>query len=127
MISRRARTPREAARRAGPIDSLLDPALFKALCDPTRARLLACLAKCGRGCTVGEIAACCDVDMSVVSRHLGVLRAAGALESEKNGRSVIYRVRYDAVCGALRGLADALEQYAPGGVCGCDGGGCGCC
>jgi len=91
----------------------LDPELFKALCDPTRASLIGCIAKCGRGCSVGEVAECCSVDMSVVSRHLALLARAGVLEARKEARTVFYRVRYTELCRALRALADALEECSP--------------
>lgn len=119
-------TPRQAAARRGPIDSLLDPALFRALADPTRARLIACIAKCGRGCSVGEVAECCSVDLSVVSRHLALLARGGVLEPAKDGRVVRYRVRYMELGRALRALADALEACAPtdNAARGCADGGC---
>jgi len=50
------------------------------------------------------------VDLAVVSRHLAILRDAGVLEVEKQGRQTFYRVRYDALCRTLRALADALES-----------------
>ena len=108
-------SPKQAARRRHPIDSLLDPELFKALGDPTRVGLLACLAKCARFCSVGEVAECCSVDLSVVSRHLKQLEQAGILDSEKQGRSVLYRVRFGELSAALRSLADALETCCPEG------------
>ena len=116
-------TPRQAAARRAPIDRLLDPELFKALADPTRAKLIACIAKCARGCSVGEVAECCSVDISVVSRHLSLLARAGVLAADKQGRVVRYSVRYEHLCTSLRDLADALAQCAPteGGCCG------GCC
>ena len=117
---RQPATPRQAAARRGPLDASLSPELFKALSDPTRASLVACIAKCGRGCSVGEVAECCSVDLSVVSRHLALLARAGVLESERDGRVVRYRVRYREVVGALRTLADALDQCCPEGGC-CDG------
>lgn len=95
------------------MDDLLDPAWFKALCDPTRVLILGCLAKCGRACSVGEIAECCSVDLSVVSRHLRVLERAGLLESSKKGRTVSFSVRYADFCRTLRSLADAVEQCCP--------------
>lgn len=106
-------TPAHASRTKGPLDALLDPALFAALSDPTRLRLVACIAKCGRGCTVGETAACCDVDLSVVSRHLSLLARAGVLDAHKQGRIVRYIVRYDALATLFRSLADALELCRP--------------
>ena len=103
-------TPLQAAARRGPIDKLLDPELFKSLGDPTRAKLLACLAKCGRACSVTEVAECCDVDFSVVSRHLALLEKAGVLDSAKKGRTVFYHVRYSELSAMLRALADAFEN-----------------
>ncbi|MBX3396608.1 MAG: winged helix-turn-helix transcriptional regulator [Phycisphaerae bacterium] len=101
------------------MDELLDTAMFKAFSDPTRVSLLACIAKCGRGCSVGEMAECCTVDFSVVSRHLALLARSGVLEAKKEGRTVFYRVRYAELCRSLRSLADALEECCPekGGSC----------
>ncbi|MBX3316548.1 MAG: helix-turn-helix transcriptional regulator [Phycisphaeraceae bacterium] len=125
QISRqRPRSPKQAASRRGAIDALLDPELFKALCDPTRVLLLGCLAKCGRACTVSEVAACCSVDLSVVSRHLQQLERAGVLRSSKEGRTVFYAVRYDELSKTLRDLADAIHACCPEGVAGSSGGGC---
>mgnify|MGYP003135176983 CR=1 FL=1 len=125
-------SPKQAVRRRHAIDSLLDPDLFKALGDPTRVGLLACLAKCGRFCSVGEVAECCSVDLSVVSRHLKQLEQAGILDSEKQGRSVRYRVRFGELSMALRSLADAIDTCCPDGTCDAgncceDGGSDGCC
>jgi ArsR family transcriptional regulator, arsenate/arsenite/antimonite-responsive transcriptional repressor len=106
-------SPRQAAACCGPLDDLLDPAFFKALCDPTRARLLGCMIKCGRSCTVTEVAECCSVDLSVVSRHLRVLEKAGVLESSKAGRTVSYLVRFGPLCDSLRELAGAIEACTP--------------
>jgi ArsR family transcriptional regulator len=120
-----SKSPKQAARRRGAIDKALDPDLFRALCDPTRAGLLACIAKCGRGCSVGEVAECCDVDLSVVSRHLKQLERAGALASAKDGRTVRYRVRYAELAAGLRALADAIDACCPDAACDaeacCDG------
>lgn len=124
-LDQRPLTPADAANCVGPIDRLLDPELFKALCDPTRAGLVACIAKCARGCSVTEIAACCSVDTSVVSRHLATLEKAGVLISEREGRTVRYRVRYADLSRTLRELADAIDACKPSDSC--EGGACGCC
>ena len=120
------RSPKHAAAKALPIDALLDPDLFKALCDPTRVKLLACLVKCARPCSVGEVGECCDVDLSVVSRHLAFLERAGILASIKKGRIVTYSVRSSDLCASLRDIADAIESCCPPGTCGNCSTGCGC-
>lgn len=106
-------TPKLAAACCGPLDTLLDPVLFKAFSDPTRIALIGCIAKCGRGCAVGEVAECCSVDLSVVSRHLALLARSGVLEATKEGRTVLYRVRYTQLSRSLRQLADALDDCCP--------------
>lgn len=106
-------TPKQAAACCRPVDDMLDAELFKALSDPTRTRLLGCLIKCGRACTVTEIAECCSVDFSVVSRHLQLLQRAGLVAATKTGRSVSYSVEYDEFCHRLRALAGAIEHCRP--------------
>ncbi|QDU73014.1 Helix-turn-helix domain protein [Mucisphaera calidilacus] len=97
------------------LDERFDTALFKALADPTRCRLLTCLIRCGRPCSVTEVAACCAVDFSVVARHLAQLARVGVLSAHKRGRTVWYEPRYGHLSGVLRGLADAVEGWCPGG------------
>jgi ArsR family transcriptional regulator len=89
------------------------PGLFKALCDPTRVSILVMLARCNCELTVSQIAECCPIDLSVVSRHLGLLREAGVLESEKRGKEVYYKVRPGALVNALRTIADEIEACCP--------------
>jgi ArsR family transcriptional regulator len=76
-----------------------------------------CLAKCRRACAVTELAECCSVDISVVSRHLALLERSGVIESAKQGRTVYYSVRYADLIPKLRGLADALASYSPSSGC----------
>jgi len=118
------RTPREAARRIEPIDLRLDEDLFAALADPTRRRLVACVAKCRRPCSVGELAQCCRVDLSVVSRQLRTLKRAAILESRRDGRSVRYSLRATDLAARLREVADAIEEKTPFEADGCRDGCC---
>ena len=76
-----AATPRQAIRRRARLDDLLNPLVLKALAEPTRARLLSCLLKCGRPCSVTEVAACCSIDFSMGARHLATMARAGLLEA----------------------------------------------
>ena len=114
-------TPKIAAKQKGALDKALDVELFKALGDSTRAKLLACLAKCARPCSTSEVAECCNVDFSVVTRHLKVLENAGVIEASKVGRTVSYSVRSGEVSTSLKNLADAFQACcnpdAKGGCC----------
>ena len=101
------------------LEKHLNPDLFKALCDPQRLTLLAQLATSAEPVTVSEASNCCNVHLSGVSRHLNVLRQAGIVEAEKNGREVRYRLNGQLLVRTLRGLADALEECCTAvGCCG---------
>jgi DNA-binding transcriptional ArsR family regulator len=104
----------EAAECCSDLAGLIDPALFRALADPHRVALLVHLGESGRPTTVTEAAECCSVDLSVVSRHLAVLRSAGVLRAAKKGREVRYTVSRDLAV-SLRALADALDDCCPPG------------
>jgi len=109
-------TPRQAYRRRARLDALLEPELLKAIAEPTRARLLSCLLKCGRPCSVSEIAACCSIDFSMVSRHLALMARAGLLRSEKQGRTVWYEADGPALAERFREMAEAIDELAPAGA-----------
>jgi ArsR family transcriptional regulator len=96
-----------------PLESAADPRLFKALGDPTRVLILISLARCCGPKTVTQAAECCSVDLSVVSRHLAILRDAGVLSVRKQGRQIFYDVRYAELARTLRGLAEAIEACCP--------------
>ncbi len=99
------------------LKALLEPKLFKALSDPKRLSLLVRLAEQREACTVGAIAEGSGVDMSVVSRHLGILRDAGVIDCQKRGKEVWCAVQTGTIAKILRDLADALEACCPTGVC----------
>ena len=89
------------------------PSLFKALADPNRMAIFSHLCRCSRdgakATNVNEVSTCCDVDLSVVSRHLSTLKDAGVLSAEKQGKEVFYSVNGAELASALRSLADYVE------------------
>lgn len=95
------------------MDELFEARFFKALCDPSRIRILAQLAQSCRPRTVSDIAGCCAPDLSVVSRHLACLRDVGILQAEKRGKEVYYSVRYAELADTLRSMADAIDACCP--------------
>ena len=92
---------------------LLSPQLFRALADPKRLSLLVRVAEGAGPSTVSHVAKGSGVDMSVVSRHLAILREAGIIRCEKQGKEVLCTLRTDVVVRVLRQLADALESCCP--------------
>ncbi len=97
----------------GGMDDVLEPRLFKALCDPTRLTILAGLAEGGGPRTVGDIARDLPVDVSVVSRHLAMLKEAGVLEAARHGKEVCYTVRYEGLADTFRAIASAIDACCP--------------
>lgn len=94
--------------------------MFKALGDPTRARIFEFLcSKCNpvalddrgdarpvQGVTVGEV--CCHVTgneqfSSTVSFHIKELRLAGLIHAEKNGKFMVCSLRREAI--------DVMQDY----------------
>lgn len=109
-MNKRKKTTKTTKRCCTSIGKLLDPKFFKALCDPNRLALLARLAKCNRPCSVSEMNKCCPTDMSVVSRHLAILRDAGIVHAQKKGKEVYYTVCSDDIVETLRSIADSIEK-----------------
>jgi ArsR family transcriptional regulator len=95
------------------LQRLLSPELFKAFADPKRLSLLIRLAEAQGPRTVGQIAEGSEVDLSVVSRHLSILREAGVISCVKQGKEVWCSLQTGSVAALLRDLADALEACCP--------------
>src|SRR5688500_17136882 len=81
---------------AGPVDdeAALHVALrLKALADPLRVKLMSLLlASPETGCNGGDLADAVELSESTVSHHLGQLRKAGLVNSERRGMNVVHRV-----------------------------------
>ena len=67
------------------------PSVFKALADPTRARLALLLAQEGELC-VCELMCALDDSQPKISRHLAHLRRCGLLLDRRQGQWVYYRL-----------------------------------
>jgi DNA-binding transcriptional ArsR family regulator len=80
--------------------------VFKALSDPTRRRVLELLRK--RSMSAGELADCFDVSKPTMSAHFAVLREAGLIVSEKQGKSVVYELQMSVLEDALLGFTQSF-------------------
>ncbi len=97
----------------GDLSALLSPTFFKALGDPNRLAILISLSRCCEEKTVSEVSECCSVDLSVVSRHLAILREAGVLRARKRGKQLYHSVRFGHLARMLRDIADAIDACCP--------------
>ncbi len=84
-------------------------ALFRALADPTRRRILELLAERDR--TAGEIAEHFPIAFASVSHHLGVLKEAGLVASEREGQRIRYRLNTTVFQDVVRYL---MAKFAGG-------------
>ena len=66
---------------------------LKALADPERLRIVQCLQTGAKN--VSELAALLQVELVNVSHHLGVLRHAGLVQDERQGKFILYTLHPD--------------------------------
>ena len=79
-------------------DALAVAMRLKALADPMRVKIMSLLFSSRPGEeTSGDLAAVLDLSESTVSHHLGQLRKAGLVLSDRRGMNVFHRVKPEAL------------------------------
>ncbi|HEY5017388.1 MAG TPA: metalloregulator ArsR/SmtB family transcription factor [Streptosporangiaceae bacterium] len=81
---------------------------FAAVADSTRRHLLEDLAAADR--TVSELGSGLDISQAAVSQHLRVLREAGLVSAQRDGRHRLYQLM-PAALTELRDWLDELERF----------------
>ena len=81
--------------------------VFKAISDPTRRTILQLLKV--KPMTAGELAGHFEVSKPTLSAHFTVLREAGLIGSEKDGKHVTYWLNASVLEEALLAFAGALD------------------
>ena len=85
-------------------------AVFGALSDPTRRRLLAAIAQ-HPAATATELAAELPISRQAVIKHLTALGDAGLLDRERSGREVRYRVTPEPLSDAVSWMAEVGGEW----------------
>ncbi|HWF72249.1 MAG TPA: metalloregulator ArsR/SmtB family transcription factor [Solirubrobacteraceae bacterium] len=85
-------------------------AVFGALADPTRRRLLATIADRPRA-TATELASELPISRQAVIKHLSALAEAGLLDRERSGREVRYHVTPAPLSDAVSWMAQVGGQW----------------
>lgn len=80
--------------------------VFKALSDPTRRRVLQLLRK--GPTSAGDLADHFDVSKPTMSAHFAILREAGLVEIERDGKSLVYHLQLSVLEDALMGFANTF-------------------
>jgi len=99
-------THREPLAMHDPLSSEECADRLKALADADRLRIVQSLRAGPKN--VGEIAADLRADIANVSHHLQILKREKLVETEKQGRFVVYRLHPD-VFAATRSSTDCLD------------------
>ncbi|HEY7516058.1 MAG TPA: metalloregulator ArsR/SmtB family transcription factor [Vicinamibacteria bacterium] len=81
-------------------------ALFKALSDDTRLRIVRTMARSSSALCECNIVPLFGLSQSTISYHLKVLREAGILDAEKRGLWAYYRVNHRVLMTAIKTLTD---------------------
>lgn len=89
--------------------------VIKAMAHPTRLFFVEQLAQ-GERC-VCELTEMVGADMSTVSKHLSILKAAGIIRDEKRGASVYYTLRMPCVLKFLGCIESVIESAAKEQLC----------
>jgi DNA-binding transcriptional ArsR family regulator len=85
-------------------------AVFAALADPTRRRLIAELGARGSA-TATELAADLPVTRQAVAKHLGALSSAGLVDGRRRGRETRYTLTPRPLADAARWMADVGARW----------------
>ena len=75
--------------------------LFKALAHPARIRVLEILAANGRPTSVGEILSDTDIEPTLLSQHLAVLKRHFVVRHQRVGKAVFYELAHPKIAELL--------------------------
>ncbi|HEY5341896.1 MAG TPA: metalloregulator ArsR/SmtB family transcription factor [Candidatus Aquilonibacter sp.] len=87
-----------------------EAALFKALADPYRLRMLATLSRATDEVCVCDFTAAFPLNQPTVSHHLRILREAALVICERRGTWVYYRLADGAAARVAAALDDTLKS-----------------
>ena len=85
-------------------------AVFAALADPTRRRIINWLVE-GGPATATELARRLPITRQAVAKHLAALDRAGLVTGRKEGRDVRYRLRAEPLTDAMQWMAALAARW----------------
>jgi ArsR family transcriptional regulator len=83
--------------------------LMRALAHPLRIKILGFIDKHGT-INVNKIYNTLKIEQSITSQHLRIMRSAGVLISERDGKFVHYKINYPKVDKAVKAINRFLEK-----------------
>ncbi len=85
--------------------------LMRALAHPLRLRILAFIDRHGT-INVNKIYNTLKIEQSITSQHLRILRNAGVLHAEREGKFIHYKIDYPTVNKVARAVRNFTEKSA---------------
>ena len=80
--------------------------VLRALAHPLRMRILAYIDKKG-SINVNKIYNTLQLEQSITSQHLRILRLAGLVDTHREGKYVVYSLNYERLGGSI----DAVQRF----------------
>jgi len=77
--------------------------LMRALAHPLRLRILEFIDQNG-SINVNKIYRALEIEQSITSQHLKIMKMAGVVNAEKSGKFVTYSIDYDIIAKAQRAV-----------------------
>ncbi|MFZ4427859.1 MAG: ArsR/SmtB family transcription factor [Saprospiraceae bacterium] len=93
-----------------PLDKLeVSSTLLRALAHPLRLKILAFIDK-HQSISVNKIYMSLDLEQSIASQHLRVLRTAALVKAEREGKFIHYSVDYARIEQAVKAIRNFLQE-----------------
>ncbi len=88
---------------------LVSSEVLRALAHPLRMQILEFIDQ-NEMINVNKIYNTLKLEQSITSQHLRILRLAGLVETERNGKFIHYSINYDKVGNAVEAIKGFLEE-----------------
>lgn len=83
--------------------------VLRALAHPLRMRILEFIDQ-NKEINVNKIYSSLDLEQSITSQHLRILRSAGLVETTREGKFIYYSLRYGKVANTKQAVAHFLQE-----------------
>ena len=84
--------------------------ILRALAHPLRMRILAFIDRHG-SINVNKIYNTLQLEQSITSQHLRILRVTGIVETEREGKYVMYKIAYDKLGESIAAIRRFIEDF----------------
>lgn len=90
--------------------------VLRALCHPLRIQILKFIDE-NDNINVNKIYNTLHLEQSITSQHLSILRKAGLVTTQRNGKFIYYHINYEKIAGVVSSVRKFLEEKENTEVC----------